>query len=154
MGCNVVGFNNNICLLQLCCYPVAVVILHVNKTWNCLLLNLCWEGKWEACSGNLESWEPSQHLLLGTGKPRKKNLCGDGRSQDLLKLFQSVCRWTSHYCSPDERNCTEWGHRLFPYHQTRRFFFFHMELSTAKRTVLSTVLQHLMSSALRGLSPL
>jgi len=26
---------------------------------------------WEACSGNLESWEPSQHLLLGTGKPRK-----------------------------------------------------------------------------------
>jgi len=22
-------------------------------------------------SGNLESWEPSQHLLLGTGKPRK-----------------------------------------------------------------------------------
>jgi len=25
----------------------------------------------EACSGNLESWEPSQHLLIGTGKPRK-----------------------------------------------------------------------------------
>jgi len=24
----------------------------------------------EACSGNLESWEPSQHLLLDTGKPR------------------------------------------------------------------------------------
>ena len=22
-------------------------------------------------SDNLESWEPSQHLLLGTGKPRK-----------------------------------------------------------------------------------
>jgi len=22
-------------------------------------------------SGNLESWEPSQHLLLGTEKPRK-----------------------------------------------------------------------------------
>jgi hypothetical protein len=27
---------------------------------------------WEACSGNLEFWEPSQHLLLDTGKPRKK----------------------------------------------------------------------------------
>jgi len=26
---------------------------------------------WEACSGNLKSWEPSEHLLLGTGKPRK-----------------------------------------------------------------------------------
>ena len=26
---------------------------------------------WEACSGNLEFWEPSQHLLLGTEKPRK-----------------------------------------------------------------------------------
>jgi len=24
-----------------------------------------------ACSGNLESWEPSQHLLIDTGKPRK-----------------------------------------------------------------------------------
>jgi len=29
------------------------------------------ETTWETCSGNLESWEPSQHLLLGTGKPRK-----------------------------------------------------------------------------------
>jgi len=25
----------------------------------------------EKCSGNLESWEPSQHLLIDTGKPRK-----------------------------------------------------------------------------------
>jgi len=24
-----------------------------------------------ACSGNLESWEPSQHLLIDKGKPRK-----------------------------------------------------------------------------------
>jgi len=32
--------NNNIYLLQLGCYPMAVVILHVNKTWNLLLLNL------------------------------------------------------------------------------------------------------------------
>ena len=32
--------NNNIYLLQLGCYPVAVVILHVYKTWNWLLLNL------------------------------------------------------------------------------------------------------------------
>jgi len=28
-------------------------------------------GLHEKCSGNLESWEPSQHLLLDTGKPRK-----------------------------------------------------------------------------------
>jgi len=26
---------------------------------------------WEACSGNLESWESSQHLLIETVKPRK-----------------------------------------------------------------------------------
>ena len=32
--------NNNIYLLRLVCYPVAVVILHVHKTWNWLLLNL------------------------------------------------------------------------------------------------------------------
>jgi len=25
-------YNNNICLLQLGCYPVAVIIVHVNKT--------------------------------------------------------------------------------------------------------------------------
>jgi len=31
-------------LLQLGCHPVAVVILHVNKTWNWLLLNLSREG--------------------------------------------------------------------------------------------------------------
>ena len=36
--------NNNIYLLQLGCHPVAVVILHVNKTRNWLLLNLNWEG--------------------------------------------------------------------------------------------------------------
>jgi len=36
--------NNNIYLLQLGCYPVAVVILHVNKTRNWLLLDLSREG--------------------------------------------------------------------------------------------------------------
>ena len=39
-GCRI----NNIYLLQLGCYPVAVVILHVYKTWNWLLLNLSREG--------------------------------------------------------------------------------------------------------------
>jgi len=37
-------YNNNIYLLQLGCYPMAVVILHVYKTWNWLLLNLSREG--------------------------------------------------------------------------------------------------------------
>ena len=36
--------NDNIYLLQLGCHPVTVVILHVNKTWNWLLLNLIPEG--------------------------------------------------------------------------------------------------------------
>jgi len=36
--------NNNIYLLRLGGYPAAVVILHVYKTWNWLLLNLSREG--------------------------------------------------------------------------------------------------------------
>jgi len=36
--------NNNIYYLQLGCYPVAMVILHVYKTRNRLLLNLSREG--------------------------------------------------------------------------------------------------------------
>jgi len=36
--------NNNIYLLQLGCYPVAVFILHVYKIWNWLLINLSLEG--------------------------------------------------------------------------------------------------------------
>jgi len=36
--------NNNIYLLELDCYPVAVVILRENKTWNWLLLDLSREG--------------------------------------------------------------------------------------------------------------
>jgi len=36
--------NNNNNKLQLGCHPVAVVILHVNKTWNWLLLDLSLEG--------------------------------------------------------------------------------------------------------------
>ena len=36
--------NNNNNLLQLGCHPVAVIILHVYKTWNWFLLNLSREG--------------------------------------------------------------------------------------------------------------
>ena len=36
--------NNNIYLLQLGCHPVAVAILHLNKTRNCLQLSLSREG--------------------------------------------------------------------------------------------------------------
>ena len=41
---DIATINNNIYLLQLGCNPVAVVILHVYKTWNCLVLNLSREG--------------------------------------------------------------------------------------------------------------
>ena len=37
-------YNNNIYLLQLGCQPVAVVILHVYKILNWLLINLSREG--------------------------------------------------------------------------------------------------------------
>jgi len=36
--------NNNIYSLQLGCHPVAVIILHVYKVWNWLLINLSREG--------------------------------------------------------------------------------------------------------------
>jgi len=39
-----VNNNNNIYLLQLGCHPVAVVILHVYKIRNWLLINLSREG--------------------------------------------------------------------------------------------------------------
>jgi len=69
-------------LLQLGCYPVAVVILHVNKTWNCLLLNLSREGYMRSMKWQLG--------ILGTisafafrHRETEKNLCRGGRSQDL-----------------------------------------------------------------------
>jgi len=37
-------FNNNIYYLQLDCHLVAVVILHIYKIWNWLLINLSWEA--------------------------------------------------------------------------------------------------------------
>ena len=36
--------NNNIYLLQLGCHPVAVIVSHVYKILNWLLINLSWEG--------------------------------------------------------------------------------------------------------------
>ena len=46
LSCHINNNNNNnsIYLLQLGCYPVAMFILHVNKTWNWLLINLSREG--------------------------------------------------------------------------------------------------------------
>jgi len=74
--------NNNIYLLQLGCHPVAVVILHVNKTWIWLLLNLSREGYMRSMWWQLG--------ILGTisafayrHRETKKNLCRNGRWQDL-----------------------------------------------------------------------
>ena len=44
--------HNNIYLQKLGCYPVAVVILHLNKTWNWLLLNLSREGYMRSMTPN------------------------------------------------------------------------------------------------------
>ena len=83
--------NNNIYLLQLGCHPVAVVILHVYKTWNWLLLNLSREGYMRSMWWQLG--------VLGTisafafrHRKTKKNLCRGGRSQDLpnYKAYQNL----------------------------------------------------------------
>jgi len=69
-------------LLQLGCYPVAVVILHVNKTCNWLLLNLSRQGYMRSMWWQLG--------ILGTisafafrHRETTRNLCRDGRSQGL-----------------------------------------------------------------------
>jgi hypothetical protein len=41
--------------------------------WNKDLRNLRRRATWEACSSNLECWEPSEHSLLDTGKPTSFN---------------------------------------------------------------------------------
>jgi len=72
--------NNNIYLLQLGCYPVAMVILHVNKTLNWLLLNLSREGyirnmQWQIGILGTISAFAFRHREI------KKTLCRDGLSQ-------------------------------------------------------------------------
>jgi len=70
------------CLLQLGCYSVAVVILHVYKTLNWLLLNWSREGFMRSMYWQLG--------ILGTisafayrHRETKRTLCRGGRSQDL-----------------------------------------------------------------------
>jgi hypothetical protein len=41
----------------------------------------------EACSGNLESWEPSPHLLMDTGKTGKT--CVDIAGRNTFQLLNS-----------------------------------------------------------------
>ena len=74
--------NNNIYLLQLGCYTVGVVILHVYKTRNWLLLNLSLEGymrsmQWQLGILGIISAFAFMH------KETKKNLCRGGPLQDL-----------------------------------------------------------------------
>ena len=63
----------------LSCHPVAVVILHVYKILNWLLINLCREGYMKSLKWQLASWKPSQHLLIDTGKQRKTCVVVAGR---------------------------------------------------------------------------
>jgi hypothetical protein len=42
---------------------------------------------WEACSSNLESWEPSQHLLIDTEKPRET--CAEVASRRTSRILTS-----------------------------------------------------------------
>jgi hypothetical protein len=74
--------------MQLDWRPVAVVLyMYTNMNYGTDLIKIGGEGVvWEACSSNLESWEPSQHSLLDRGK--QENLCRDGRSQDLPGILK------------------------------------------------------------------
>jgi hypothetical protein len=74
--------NNNNFNSNWFCHSMAVVILHVHKTWNWLLINLSREGYMRSMSWQLR--------IMGTisafayrHKETKKNLSRGGRSQDL-----------------------------------------------------------------------
>jgi hypothetical protein len=55
--------NNNIYLTAIGSSPGGSGFCHVYKmTWN-VHLNYVGRATWEPCSVNLETWEPSQHLL-------------------------------------------------------------------------------------------
>jgi hypothetical protein len=58
--------------MQLCCHPVAVVLLHIHKYGKKVTREFKSGGLHERhVVANLETWEPSQHSLVDTGKPRK-----------------------------------------------------------------------------------
>ena len=71
-------------LLQLGCYPVAVVVLHVYKIWNWLLLNLSREGYMRSMLWQLGIFGTISAFAF-RHRETKKNLCRGGRSQDLPK---------------------------------------------------------------------
>ena len=60
-----------------------IVYMYTNMNWGTNLIKTGEGAAREACSSNLESWEPSQHSLIDRHRETKQNLCGDGRSQDL-----------------------------------------------------------------------
>ena len=74
-----------ICLLQLDWRPVAAVTYmytNINYGSNVLETGM---AAWEACSSNLEFWEPSQHLLIDTGKPSKT--CAEMASRRTFQIL-------------------------------------------------------------------
>ena len=67
---------NNICLLQLGWRSVAVVVyVYTDMNWDTNLIKTG-GAAWEACSSNLESWEPSQHKLIDRHRETKK-ICAE-----------------------------------------------------------------------------
>ena len=62
----------------------------------------------EACRGNLESWEPSQDLLIDTGKPRHRETNYDkerkGATQFYVSTFRALCTNTSQH-STNQMHC-------------------------------------------------
>jgi hypothetical protein len=56
--------------------------IRIYKIWI-FTSKLIWRATLVSCSGNLGCWEPSQQSLIDRHRETKKNLCRDGRSQDL-----------------------------------------------------------------------
>ena len=74
-----------------------------------------WGATWEACSGNLESWEPSHHLLLDTGKPRKT--CVEVAGRRNFRILTSRLWFTKYIPIFPQR------HSYVCYYKTRRLCF-------------------------------
>jgi len=82
-----------------------VVILHVYKIWNWLLLNLSREGYMRSMQWQLGILGTISAFALRHGET-KKNLCRGGRSQDLRKKW--INRLTSGRKFTQETGCSSY----------------------------------------------
>ena len=128
--------------MQLGCYPVAVVILHVNKTWNWLLLNLIREDYmrsmyWQQNLGNhlnicflaqgnqekpVSNWPvagPSKYWLLTSSPPSKVNKKQCPHTTTNTRTITAHTRQLQQYTRSTNKNYTKYNLKLTTKHKRK-----------------------------------